>query len=234
MNSIYLLLIAVLALFSWVGSVFGIMLPDDTPIPCMLSEESIRWFVRHSMDNLSAAPFAEVSLVLLAAGSIRSSGLWHALRHQSQLSQRQRHALFTALTVMGACTVLILLGIRPGGNLLSVTGHLSGGPFATGWCLLLTMEVLIPCIVYGKMCGRWNTSDRLYAGISSAIASCSSYFITLIIASQLVASIRYIRLFHLAGLSSTIQDFCISLIYAIPLITLFVTNKKPHDTSSTE
>ena len=75
---------------------------------------------------------------------------------------------------------------------------------------------------------------ELYAGLVSAITSYASYFITLIVASQLVAAMHYVRLFYLIGFSSTMQDLCIGLIYAIPLIILFVTNKLRYDTSSTE
>ena len=234
MNSIYLLLIVALVLFSWVGSVYGLMLPDGTLLPNLLSEEGTRWFVRHSMDNVSAAPFAEVLLVLLAVGSLRGSGLWHALWHRGSLVQRQRHALLVAMVVMTVCACIVLLGIVPGGNLLSVTGHIAGGPFASGWPFLLTLVIVLPCIVYGKMCGQWHTSKELYVGLASSVVSYAGYFITLVVASQLVAAIQYVRLFQLLGLSSAMQAFCFGLIYTIPLIILFVTNKTPHDTSSTE
>lgn len=234
MNSIYLVLIVILVLFSWVGSVYGLLLPDGTLLPNLLSEEGVRWFVRHSMDNVSAAPFVEVLLVLLAVGSLRSSGLWHALWHRTGLVQRQRHALLVALGVMVVCIGIVLAGIVPGGNLLSVTGHIAGGPFAAGWPFLLTLVIVFPCIVYGKMCGQWHTSKELYAGLASSVVSHAGYFITLVVVSQLVAAMRYVRLFQLLGLSSVMQTFCIGLIYAIPLIFLFVTNKTPHDTSSIE
>lgn len=234
MSSIYLLLFIVLVLFSWIGSVYGLMLADGTLMPSLLSEESVRWFVRHSMDNISAAPFAEVLLGLLTVGALRDSGLWHALWHRSQLAQRQRHALLISLVVMAVGMSVVLFGIIPGGNLLSVTGHLSGGPFASGWPFLLMLVVVTPCIVFGKMSGQWRNMVELYAGLVSAITSYASYFITLIVASQLVAAMHYVRLFYLIGFSSTMQDLCIGLIYAIPLIILFATNKLRYDTSSTE
>ncbi|MBR3858823.1 MAG: AbgT family transporter [Bacteroidaceae bacterium] len=234
MNSIYFLLIVALVLFSWVGSVYGLMLPDGTLLPNLLSGEGVRWFVRHSMDNVSAAPFAEVLLVLLAVGSLRSSGLWHALWHRASLVQRQRHALLVALVVLAVCACIVLVGIVPGGNLLSVTGHIAGGPFASGWPFLLTLMVVFPCVVYGKMCGQWHTSKELYAGLASSVVSHAGCFITLVVASQLVAAIQYVRLFQLLGLSAAMQAFCFGLIYTIPLIILFVTNTTPHDTSSTE
>lgn len=233
MSSLYLVLIGLVVLFSWVGNIYGLMLPDGTLLPSMLSNESVRWMVRHSIDNIIAAPMVEVLLVLLLVGALRSSGLWYALRHMKYLEQRKRHALIVASGVMLALLGVVLLGIRPGGNLLSVTGHLAGGPIASGWLPLLTLIVVIPAIVYGKMCGAWPTAGELYEGLSSSIASSGSYFVTLVVASQLVAVIQYVRLFYLIGLSSTTQSLCVGLIYVIPLILLFVKNAK-YDTSATQ
>lgn len=225
MSSVYLLLFIILILFSWVGSVYGLVLPDGSLMPSLLSEESVRWFVRHSIDNISAAPLAEVLLVLLIVGALHNSGLWHALWHRSQLVQRQRHALLVSVVVMVVCASVVLLGLIPGGNLLSVTGHFFGGPFASGWLFLLALVVIVPSVVFGKMCGQWRTTNELYVGLASTIASYSSYFITLVVASQLVAAMNYVHLFYFIGLSSIGQNLCIGLIYIIPLITLFVTNK---------
>ena len=49
----YTLLIIVAILFSWVGNIYGLLLPDGEVLPNLLSEESVRWFVRNSMDHIS-------------------------------------------------------------------------------------------------------------------------------------------------------------------------------------
>lgn len=234
MSSVYLLLFVILVLLSWVGSVYGLTLPDGSLMPNLLSEEGVRWFVRHSMDNISAAPFAEVALGLIAVGALRGSGLWYALWHRSQVVQRHRHALLISLLVMTICALVVVWGILPGGNLLSVTGHLFGGPFGSGWPFLLWLVMIVPCIVFGKISGQWHTTDELYEGLTSAIVSYANYFVTLVVASQLIAGMHYVRLFYLLGLSSVMQNLCFGLIYAIPLIILFVTNKSQNDTSSAE
>lgn len=234
MSSIYLLLLALLVLFSWVGSVYGLVLPDGTLVPSLLSETSLRWFVRHSLDNVSAAPIAEVLLILLVVGSLRDSGLWYALWHRSQLVPRQRHARFLALVILAVCSMLVLLGVVPGGNLLSVTGHWSGGPIASGWLPLLSLVLVVPSMVYGKMCEHWNSPREVCAGLSSAIASYADYFVTLVVASQLVAAIHYVRLFPLIGLSPTMQHLCIGLIYYVPILLLFVTHISSHEFSESE
>ncbi len=235
MSSLYLLLIAVIVLFSWVGSIYALTLPDGSMLPNLLSEESVRWFVRHSIDNVLAAPFVEVLLVLIVIGALRSSGLFAALVHCTSLDvRRHRHALYTALAVLAVCLCLVLLGVLPGGNLLSVTGHIAGGPFASGWLFLLTIVASVPSIVYGRVSGQWRNAKEVFAGLSSEIASCASYFVTLMVASQLMATIRYVRLFELLGLSHTMQSIAVVLVYAVPLIVLLVTNNSIYESSTNE
>lgn len=235
MSSLYLLLIAVIVLFSWVGSIYALTLPDGSMIPNLLSEESVRWFVRHSIDNVSAAPLVEALLALIAIGALRSSGLLTALIHYTSLDvRRHRHALYTALAVLAVCLCLVLMGIAPGGNLLSVTGHIAGGPFASGWLFLLTLVASVPSIVYGCMSGQWRNAKELFAGLSSEIASCASYFVTIVVASQLVAVMQYVRLFELLGISYAMQSIIVALVYAIPFIFLIVTNTSVNESSSIE
>ena len=235
MTNFYLLLIAVVVLFSWVGSIYALLLPDGSVLPNLLSEEGVRWFVRHSIDNVSAAPFVEVMFVLIAIGSLRSSGLLSALFCRSFLTERRhRHALYITLAVWVGGLCFVLWGILPGGNLLSVTGHVAGGPFASGWLFLLALVTSVPCIVYGRMSGQWRNSREVFVGLSSEIASCANYFVTLVVASQLLAAMKYVRLPELLGISYTIQRIVALLVYVIPLIVLYVTDKSIYESSSIE
>lgn len=235
MTNLYLLLLVVVVLFSWVGSIYALLLPDGSVLPNLLSEEGVRWFVRHSIDNMSSAPFVEVLLVMIAVGALRKSGLLSALLHRNSLSERHhRHALYIALVVWLGCLCLVLWGILPGGNLLSVTGHIAGGPFASGWLYLLTLVMCVPCIVYGLICGQWRNSREVFAGLSSEIASRASCFVTYVVASQLVAAMQYIRLSELLGMSYVMQRMVVVLIYVVPLAVLFVTDKSIYESSSVE
>ena len=210
MSSLYLLLIAVIVLFSWVGSIYALTLPDGSMIPNLLSEESVRWFVRHSIDNVSAAPLVEALLALIAIGALRSSGLLTALIHYTSLDvRRHRHALYTALAVLAVCLCLVLI-------------------------FLLTLVASVPSIVYGCMSGQWHNAKELFAGLSSEIASCASYFVTIVVASQLVAVMQYVRLFELLGISYAMQSIIVALVYAIPFIFLIVTNTSVNESSSIE
>ena len=235
MNSLYLLLLALLVLFSWVGNIYALPLPDGSVCPNLLSEESVRWFVRHSIDNVSEAPFVEALLALIIIGSLRSSGLLAALIHRVPSdARRYRYALRTALAVLAIGVCIVLVGITPGGNLRSVTGHVAGGPFASGWLFLLAQVVGVPSIVYGYMSGHWRNGREIFIGLSSEIASCASYFVTLVIASQLVAAVQYIRLFELLAVSPIVRHVIVALVYAIPLIVLLVINNFINESSSTK
>lgn len=235
MNSLYLLLIAALVLFSWVGSAYALPLPDGGILPNVLSGEGVRWLVRHSIDNISAAPFVEVLLVLIAVGALRSSGMLDAMIHRERYTaRRDRYALRTALVVLVIGVCVVLVSIAPGGNLLGVTGHIAGGPFSTGWLFLLTLVVSLPSIVYGWMSGHCRGERELFAGLASEVVSYAGYFVTLVVASQLVAIMQYVRLFDLCGASYAVQRVVIASIYAVPLIVLFITKNFIHDTSSIE
>lgn len=231
----YLLLIAIIVLFSWAGNIYGLSLPDGTLLPNLLSQEGIRWFVRHSIENISAAPLAEILLILILTGALRSSELWSSLLHRELRSiQRIRHALLAALVLFVLCTSVVLTGIVPGGNLLSVTRHIAGGPFATGWLFLLALVVIIPCILYGYMSGQWHTREELFKGITSELSTCASYFVTLIVASQLMGIAQYTHLFELIKAPSIVRDIIEASIYILPLIALYINKHFTHDTSATE
>lgn len=225
---LYLLLIVALVLFSWVGSIYGLLLPDGTMLPNILSEESVRWFVRHSIDNIAAAPFVEILLVLISISALRSSRFMAAAFHQKQLTRRHRYALRTSLVVFAVCLCALLLGIAPGGNLLSVTGHIAGGPFSSGWLFLLAVVICLPCIIYGRMSGQWHTEKEILVGLSAEIVRCADCFVTCIVASQLVATMRYVCLFDLLGWSDTLITLTETIVYALPFIWRWLMSSGVH------
>ena len=225
---IYLLLIVALVLFSWVGSIYGLMLPDGTILPNILSEESVRWFVRHSIDNIAAAPFVEILLVLISVGALRSSNFLAAAFRRVRITRRHRYALRTSVVVFAVCICILAFSIAPGGNLLSVTGHIAGGPFANGWLFLITLILCLPCIIYGWMSGLWNTEKDVLNGLSAEIVCCADCFITCVVASQLVAAMRYVSLFDLLGWSETVYAMTELLLYALPFIECWLMSSAAH------
>lgn len=221
-TSLYLLLVVAMALFSWIANVYGFMLVDGEVVPSLLSAESLRWFVRHCMQHIASAPFAVVLLVLMIVGVIRNVGLVQYFvsvfrkREFPQLSRKQRYALSISLGVLLVGVVWLIYGITPlGGNLLSVSGEIAGGPFSRGWLFLLWLLVGVPCLVYGWVSGLWHTGKEMLGALSSELSRCSSYFVTFVVASQLMAALHYMGLFLWLG-----ADWAIVvevLLYGAPL-----------------
>lgn len=214
----YLILIAVLILFSWVGSIYGLLLPDGSILPNLLSERSVRWFVRNSLDTMAEAPFVEIMLVLMLVSALRCSGLLPAIVRRTPINRRHRYALRTSLVVFAVCICLLLIGIAPGGNLLSVTGHIVGGPFADGWLFLVTLAICLPCVIYGRMSGLWRTVNDVLAGLSSEIVRCADCLVTCVVASQLMAAIQYVCLFEYLGLGAAMTTLTEICVYGLPFV----------------
>lgn len=232
-SMLYLLLFVALVVFSWVANIYGLTLPSGSLVPSLFSEESVRWFVRHGVDNVSAAPLGQVLLVLLAMGALRSSGLMTSLRKGAILDQRQRHARRVSLIVCSICILFVVLGILPGGNLLGVTGHITGGPFAAGWLFISSLIVVLSSIVYGVMCEHWHFGADLFTDIAVGMGVYSNYFFVLVVASQLVAAVGYVQLFDLLRMSPVAQNILVSLVYVLPLVLLIIKNEFLYESSAT-
>ena len=129
---------------------------------------------------------------------------------------------------MMRCLCALLLGIAPGGNLLSVTGHIAGGPFSSGWLFLLAVVICLPCIIYGRMSGQWHTEKEILVGLSAEIVRCADCFVTCIVASQLVATMRYVCLFDLLGWSDTLITLAETIVYALPFIWRWLMSSGAH------
>lgn len=228
-TTLYLLLLFFLVLFSWIGNVYGLSLPEGDIVPSLLSSESMRWFVRHGVDHITEAPIVTVLLVLILMSVVRSIGLSRYVarlmseRRLPVLSRRQRHASRVACSIFGVGLLLVLSGVLlPGGNLLSVTGHLAGGPLSRGWLLVVLLVVCIPGLVYGRIVGLWHTERDMLSALTTEIARCSGYFVTLIVASQLMAALRYTRLFEFVQHGDVISQLFTFLVYALPLLPYYI------------
>ena len=228
-TTIYICFLLVLVFVSWIASIYGLMLPNGAVMPSLLSADSMRWFVRHSMEIIEAAPLAQVLLILLMVGTIRGCGLIRYVAHLMRehkalpLVHRQKHATRIALLVFGVSVALVLSGIlTPDGNLLSVTGHIAGGPFSRGWLFLLCLVVCVPCLVYGRLSDLWHTEYELLGFLTSEIARCSGYFVTLVVAALFMAALHYVGLFELLGWSDSVVAIFSMVLYGLPLaVTIY-------------
>lgn len=223
--TLYLVLLVLLVLFSWIASAYGLVLPSGEAVSSLLGADSMRWFVRHSVENIAAAPIVQVVLVLIMVGAVRSCGVVRGVGNlvregrRLPLSRRQQYAARIALIVLGVCLLLVVWGIvAPSGNLLSVTGRIAGGPLSGGWPFILLLLVCVPCLVYGRISGLWHTERDVLDAFTAEIARCSGYFVTLIVGSQLMAALHYVHLFDLLGWGRKGVNFFMFLLYGLPLL----------------
>lgn len=222
---IYLLLLFMVAIGSWVGSVYT--LGSEDAVVNLLGDAGVRWMVRHCVTHIAAAPIAEVLLVLLMIGAVKQSGLLECVqllvreKTLSVLSQRQSYALRLSSIVLGVVLVVVLLGIvPPWGKLLSVMGGVIGGPLSSGWLFVLFLLVCIPCLCYGWLNGVWRTEREVLRAITCEVSRCTGYFVTLIVAAQLVAAVQYTQLLACMG---WVSDTLIPIVlYGVPLLAYFV------------
>lgn len=239
MSILYLIILVLLVLFSWIGSAYGLMLPDGTLIPNLFGADSVRYFVRHSIEHIAAAPIVEVVLLLMMISAVGQSGLGsyvsEAVRERTlpALSRRQSYAARVSLVIFIILVSIVAMGlIGPRANLLSVTGGFAGGPFASGWLPLLTVCVCVPLVCYGWLSGLWGTERAVLSALTVSIARCSSYFVTLIIGSQLMAAIHYLRLFELFGWGHAASSIFSLVLYGLPLLLVlshsYTKGKAPH------
>lgn len=227
--TLYLILLALLVLFSWIASAYGLVLPGGEVVPSLLGTDSMRWFVRHSVENIAAAPIVQAVLVLIMVGAVRSCGVVRSVgylvreRRRLPLSRRQQYAMRIALIVLGMCLLLVGWGIAaPGGNLLSVTGRIAGGPLSGGWPFMLLLLVCVPCWVYGRVSGLWHTEREVLDAFTAEIARCSGYFVTLIVGAQLMAALHYVRVFDLLGWGDGAVTVLSAIVYGLPLVAAMV------------
>ena len=97
----FFLLTIALALFSWIGNVYGM-----SGIQSLLSTEGIRWVLGHVMENYVQTPALGMVLILfMGVGIGLRSGLYDAIRRflykGKLLSRSERRALTLSLGVLG-------------------------------------------------------------------------------------------------------------------------------------
>ena len=210
------------------GSVYT--LGSEDAVVNLLGDAGVRWMVRHCVAHIAAAPIAEVLLVLLMMGAVKQCGLADCVRllvrekTLTALSQRQSYALRLSSIVLGVVLLVLLLGIvPPWGKLLSVMGGVIGGPLSSGWIFVLFLLVCIPSLCYGWLNGVWHTEREVLQAVTCEVSRCAGYFVTLIVAAQLVAAVQYTQLLACMGWVST--TLIPIVLYGAPLLAYFVGRK---------
>ena len=214
----FFLLTIALALFSWIGNVYGM-----SGIQSLLSTEGIRWVLGHVMENYVQTPALGMVLILfMGVGIGLRSGLYDAIRRflykGKLLSRRERRALTLSLGVLGL--YLMSLGIvmlLPWNLFLSVTGGWVHSPFSKGCIYLLSLGIGLSGMVYGYITNIYRTLWDVVQGMSFLIARQSSYFVTLFFVVQFFSSLEYVGWIAYLGCSEEVLEVIFQLCCYLPM-----------------
>ena len=99
LSIVFFLLTLALALFSWIGSIYGL-----GEVQSLLSAEGIRWVLGHVVENYVQSPVLGMVLILfMGLGIVRCSGLYDAVKRfagrNKLVSRKERRALTLSVGV---------------------------------------------------------------------------------------------------------------------------------------
>lgn len=219
----FFLLTLALALFSWMGSIYGL-----GEVQSLLSAEGIRWVLGHVMESYVQCPALGIMLVLLmGVGIVARSGLYDVLkrlcRKEKQLSRKERRALSLALVVFGIYALLVSLTLfLPWNFLLGITGSWHHSPFSKGLVYILSLGIGLSGMVYGYVSDTFRKVEDVVSGMSSLISRLAPCWVTLFFVVQFFSFLEYTRLADWMGISSGFMEmlslfFCYIPFFLFPI-----------------
>lgn len=228
---IYLILLILVILASWIGSIMEIRRAGgngELLLRSVLGESGIRWAVRTAADCMSNAPVGNALMLFIAIGAGRGSGLFRAVSRLGKLSPKERYALFVSAAVLIVYISLIILGIFTGSHLLlGITGKLAGSPLYDGFMFLMMLAVCLPSLLFGLSTETFRTAYDCVNAFCTIISPFAQFLVTMLIAAQLIQTLEYTRMDLLLGLDSRSMRVVSFLVYWVPLpIILFLNQKR--------
>ena len=210
-----LILIALLTILSWIGNVYGMDVQN------LLSADGIRWAVGNILPNFNAAPIVATLISMMTLSIVIESDLLPVIascfthRRRSRRTLKQRRAFQYAAIVFVAGILLILALTLPVGSvLLSAFGTFEGSPLQDGLYPLLLLLLFLSATTYGFAAGCFFSLSDIVQATAWLPARLSSYWLTMLISSQFLATLRYV--FRLED--SSFLLCCSSFLYVIPLL----------------
>ena len=221
---VYLAALLVVLLLSWTGGMYdlrGVGRGAAVPLRSLLDAQGIRWLLRNLARSMAAAPVGNAVLLLSCLGVFGKSGLGHALARvvrKGNIAYKERMALLLAGVIFAAILALTGIGVFGRNHLLSgLSGGFLQGPLIDGAVFLLFLAVAVPSIVYGLTVYRLRNIDDIINGMVSLYVPLASFFLTMLIASQLIAAYDYSGLSALLPVSAATGAAIRFLIWWLPL-----------------
>lgn len=193
----------------------------------LLSQQGIRWFVRNAANCMDNAPVGNAVMLMIALGAGQESGLFRAVTHYMTLSPKERTSLIISSITFLIIAMMIVLGLFMGGNLLlGVSGSVKGGPLVSGLFFILMIVVLLPSLIYGISTDTFHNADECIGALSSFIKKTASFFLTLLVASQLIETTKFTHVDVLLGIKPGLMSVLELLLYWVPLPLIFIFEQK--------
>ena len=195
LSIVFFLLTLALALFSWIGSIYGL-----GEVQSLLSAEGIRWVLGHVVENYVQSPILGMVLILfMGLGIVRRSGLYDVVKRfagrNKMVSRKERRALTLSVGVgMLYVAVLILSMLLPWNLYWNITGGWLHSPFSKGLVYLLSVGIGLVGMVYGYVADSFRRLSDVVEGMSTLIADRSFCFVSLFFVIQFFSSLGYTRL----------------------------------------
>lgn len=210
---ILLLLIFAAAVISWIANVYGANCRN------ILSSEGMRWAVAMIMENFKQAPWHYIIIALATISMITESGIITGFSKQKYLRQKRAYML-VAMALAVFVAFAIVLSLLPGNILLSAFGTFGNSALQKGLFPMIAVILYIISLIYAYAIGRFNdVSDVIKATVNLPVRV-ADYFITLFLASQLIAVLLYAFYLDFTPAMALPSDMAIlaACLYGFPLI----------------
>lgn len=228
--AIYLLLLLLVVIASWIGSVLemrGQTSYSLLTIRSVFSESGLRWMVLNASVTLSHAPIGNAIMLLMTVGVLKSSGLWGAFHRLGHLSPRERTSLVVAAVSLMLLVLLFVFGAVSGSRLTTgVASGIAGSPVGRGLVFLVMITAAVPSVAYGLAGGVFQTTHDCVEAFACMIRPMAHLFICMLVASQLLETLSFTRLDQVLGLGPSLMRVLAFVLYWLPLPIIMRRNQK--------
>lgn len=216
--TLFFLLTLSVALFSWIGSIYGLGTVQN-----LLSPEGIRWELRHTIGNFVEAPALGIVMILFLGVGIAFYGgmlnaIYRIVKRKKKLTRKEKRAL-----VLAVCTffiyslIVVFTTFAPWTILRSVTGALANSPFQKGIYYIISFGVGLSGAVFGYATGRFRNDGDIIYGMASLFSVFADYFVVLFFVVQFFASLMYTNLIEWIGIDLNIIYYAFHICCYLPL-----------------
>lgn len=227
---IYLILLLVVIIVSWIGSIMEISRVGgngELALRSVLGVPGLRWAVRTAALCLGNAPVGNALMLFIAVGAGKGSGLFRALTRIRSLSPKESTAFYISVVVLAIFICLMVLGVYAGSHLLlGITGGLKGSPLYDGFMFLVMLAVCLPSLVYGLSTETFRTAQDCVDAFCTILTPFAHFIVTMLIAAQLIQTLEYTNIDALLGITDSSMRVISFLIYWLPLPIILLRNQK--------